>query len=238
MRKKKEIQLQRNYYKKTAAKYNEMHVSSNDGHDLSCALIHALSVHYGFGSILDVGSGTGRALLQLEQKLPECHIVGIEPVAALRQIGHDNGIPIKQLIEGDATNIHYPDNSFDLVCELGVLHHIPEPRLAVAEMLRVARKAVFISDSNRFGQGSLPLKLFKLFCGKTKLWHIVDFIKTKGKGYIYSEGDGISYSYSVFDDYDFIRKQCKSVMIFNLDGSGKHSIIGAPHIGLCGIKSK
>jgi ubiquinone/menaquinone biosynthesis C-methylase UbiE len=236
MKNRKDVQLQRDYYDKTADKYNKMHVSGDGEHDLAYALIHALSVHYGFESILDVGSGTGRALLELGKKLPECHIVGIEPVTALRQVGYDSGIPTDQLIDGDATNIQYPDNSFDLVCELGVLHHISEPRLAVAEMLRVARKAVFISDSNRFGQGSLPLKLFKLFCGKTKIWHIVDFIKTKGKGYIYSEGDGISYSYSVFDDYDFIRTQCKQVMIFNLDGSGKHSIIGASHIGLFGIK--
>ncbi|MDR1584210.1 MAG: class I SAM-dependent methyltransferase [Prevotellaceae bacterium] len=233
----KDIQLQRNYYEKTAQDYNKMHVSGTGEHELACALIHALSVHYGFQSILDVGSGTGRALLELGKKLPECRIVGIEPVAALHQVGHNNGISSEQLIDGDATDMQYADNSFDLVCELGVLHHIPKPRLAVAEMLRVARKAIFISDSNRFGQGPLPAKLIKLFCSKMKVWPVVDFVKTKGKGYMCSEGDGISYSYSVFDDYDFIRAQCKQVMVFNLDGSGKHAITGAPHIGLLGIKT-
>jgi ubiquinone/menaquinone biosynthesis C-methylase UbiE len=237
MENRKDIQLQREYYEKTAQEYNKMHVSGTGEHELACALIHALSLHYGFQSILDVGSGTGRALLELEKKLPECHIAGIEPVAALRQIGYDNGIPPEQLIEGDATNIQYADNSFDLVCELGVLHHVPKPRLAVAEMLRVAQKAIFISDSNRFGQGSLSAKLIKLFCSKMKVWPVVDFVRTKGKGYMCSEGDGIFYSYSVFDDYDFICTQCKQVMIFNLDGSGKHSITGAPHIGLLGIKT-
>lgn len=214
-----------------------MHVSGDDGeHELACALIHALSLHYGCESFLDVGSGTGRAILELNRKMPGCNIIGIEPVAALRQVGYDNGIPQERLIEGDATNIQYADNSFDFVCELGVLHHIPKPRLAVAEMLRVARKAIFISDSNRFGQGSHLSRLVKLFLWKAKLWAAANYLKTKGKGYLYSEGDGIGYSYSVFDDYNFICSKCEHVMIFNLDGSGKNSITGASHIGLLGIK--
>ncbi len=29
-----------------------------------------------------------------------------------------------------------------------------------------------------------------------RLWPLVNFVKTKGKGYHYTEGDGVLYSYS------------------------------------------
>jgi ubiquinone/menaquinone biosynthesis C-methylase UbiE len=230
------IKLQREYYTKTAQEYNKMHVSGSGGHELACTLISALSIHNGISSILDIGSGTGRAIMELGKKLPECNITGLEPVAALREIAYNNGVSREQLIDGDATNIQYGDNSFDLVCELGVLHHIPQPGLAVAEMLRVASKAIFISDSNRFGQGLHITRLVKLFLWKANLWNTFNYIKRRGKIYNYSEGDGIAYSYSVFDDYNFICSKCSHVMIFNLDGSGRKAITGASHVGLFGIK--
>ena len=53
------------------------------------------------------------------------------------------------------------DGEFDLVCEFAVLHHVPRPAQAVGEMLRVARKAIFISDANNFGQGGGIVRLIK-----------------------------------------------------------------------------
>lgn len=143
MNEKEAIQFQRAYYTQTAQKYNQAHMNGKGEHDLACSLIHGLSMYYDFQSILDIGSGTGRALLELTHKLPDVRIIGIEPVAALREIGYENGMSRDNLIEGDATHLQYADNSFDLVCECAVLHHIPQPRLVVAEMLRVAKKAIF-----------------------------------------------------------------------------------------------
>jgi SAM-dependent methyltransferase len=231
-----EIRLQRDYYARTAALYEGMHVQGGGEHDLACALIHSLSNHYGFRSVLDVGSGTGRAVAKLSQDLPGARIIGVEPVEALRRVGHRNGIPEEHLIDGDATRLDMADSSFDLVCELGVLHHIPKPRLAVTEMIRVAKKAIFLSDSNRFGSGSVPSRYSKLLLWRLGLWPLANWIKTKGNGYIYGEGDGVAYSYSVFDDYKYIRSQCDKVMIFNLDGFCKSALTGAPHVGLFGLK--
>ena len=188
-----EVQLQREYYTRTAAVYDSRHVHGDGEHDLACALMGALSAHYKLGSILDVGSGTGRAVVKLKQIIPAARVVGVEPVAAMRTIGHANGIPAHQLIDGDATRLTFADASFDLVCELGVLHHIPKPRQAVAEMLRVANKAVFLSDSNRFGQGSSASRCLKLMLWKLGLWPLVTWIKTRGRRFNYSEGDGVSY---------------------------------------------
>lgn len=229
-------ELQREYYARTALKYESMHVRGDGEHDLACALIHGLAVNYNVDSILDIGSGTGRAVLRLGRALPGVKVMGVEPVEALRRVGHANGIPEHLLVEGDATKLDFPDGSFDFVCELGVLHHIPNPRLAVAEMLRVARKGIFISDTNRFGRGSLAGRYAKLIAWRVGLWPMVNWIKTGGRGYDYSEGDGIAYSYSVFDDYGYIQKQCSNVMVLNLDGSGGDLVSGAHHVGLFAVK--
>lgn len=68
----------------------------------------------------------------------------------------------------------------------------------MSEMLRVAQKAIFISDANNFGQGRFLARTAKQALNALGLWKTVDFIKTKGKGYTISEGDGLAYSYSVF----------------------------------------
>ena len=61
----------------------------------------------------------------------------------------------------------------------------------------MARRVVVINDSNRFGQGSWPARLFKLLLYKLGVWRAFNFLRTRGKGYQISEGDGLFYSYSV-----------------------------------------
>ena len=231
-----EVLLQREYYTRTALDYEKMHVQGGGEHDLACAIIHSMCIHHDFTSVLDVGSGTGRAVSYLSKKLPSVKVIGIEPVAALRAVGYKSGLSASVLVDGDATRMIYPDSSFDLVCELGVLHHLPCPRKAVAEMLRVAKRGIFISDSNRFGHGSIISRFAKLLLWKLRLWPSVNWIKTRGRGYNYGEGDGVAYSYSVFDDYSYISSRCRSVMVFNLDGDGESSLIGAPHVGILAMK--
>ena len=58
-----------------------------------------------------------------------------------------------------------------------------------------------ISDSNRFGQGSLLARLAKLAMYKTRTWRWYDLLRTRGKGYLVTDGDGVSYSYSVYDSF-------------------------------------
>ena len=81
---------------------------------------------------------------------------------------------------------------------------------AVSEMLRVTKKGIFISDCNNFGQGSFISRSAKQVINKLGLWKVFDIIKTKGKGYTLSEGDGLAYSYSVFNDYNLIKKKCRN----------------------------
>jgi SAM-dependent methyltransferase len=232
-----DIQIQRDYYSQTAVNYNAMHVNDNDEHFFALGVMVGLLDYLQVKSILDIGSGTGRAIHYIKQHRPDIKIVGIEPVLALREIGYQHGLSKSDLIPGDATNISFDTGEFDLVCEFGVLHHIKQPEKAVAEMLRVGKKGIFISDSNNFGAGSPLTRLMKQLLNAIKLWEIVDLIKTKGKGYLITEGDGLAYSYSVFNNYDQIRKSCKSVHLLNTQDSHMSLYRSATHVALLGIKS-
>jgi SAM-dependent methyltransferase len=231
-----EVEIQRQYYKETAHKYDEMHVGEKDEHYFSLAFLTAALDYLEVNSILDVGSGTGRALKYLKDRKPNLRLVGVEPVRELREVGYRNGLTETELVEGDATKLPFVGGEFDVVCEFGVLHHIKKPETAVAEMLRVAGRAIFISDSNNFGQGSLLGRSLKQLLGTLGIWKVADLIKTRGKGYMLSEGDGLAYSYSVFNNYKLIKKACKSVHVLNTMGSGINPYRTAGHVALLGIK--
>jgi len=235
------VSLQRAYYRNTAGRYDSIHVDGDEQklgeHDLAAAFMIAAIPRLGIRSVLDIGSGTGRALRQLKASLPDVRIVGIEPSEALRLEGYRNGLTEEELVDGDAQALNYATGSFDLVCEFGSLHHMPRPSDAVAEMLRVAHRAVFISDANNFGQGGRLARIVKQGLNACGLWPLADFIKTRGKGYTISEGDGLAYSYSVFDDYRQIEKVCGSVHIVNTAGGRINPYRTASHVALLGIKT-
>ena len=101
----------------------------------------------------------------------------------------------------------------------------------------MARKAIFISDSNNFGQGSSFARLVKQTINVVGLWPVADFVKTKGKGYTFEEGDGLAYSYSVFNNYRQIAKACKSVHLLNTTNGGQNLYRTATHLALLGVKA-
>ncbi len=112
----------------------------------------------------------------------------------------------------------------------------------VAEMIRVAKHAIFLSDSNRFGQGRYSARLLKVALYKLGLWPSARFIQTKGKMYTFSEEDGVAYSYSVFDSYDQVAAE--STRIWLLPTSPEHTMVGkwshplltSTHVLLCAFK--
>jgi len=230
------IELQRAYYANTATRYDEMHVKGSIEHAIALQWLIAMADYLKVRSILDVGSGTGRALFAVKNQLPSVRIVGIEPSADLRRVGAENGLTEGELIDGDAMDLAFADGSFDLVCEFGALHHIPIPSKAVSEMLRVAKIAIFISDANNFGQGSRISRAVKQMLNAAGLWPLADWVKTRGKGYSISDGDGLAYSYSAFNDLPQIRKACAPVHLLNTRDSGPNLYRDAGTVAILGIK--
>lgn len=232
------INIQNKYYQDAADKYDIMHMNENvdPEHGLAfyfmCSIIEKLNIK----SVLDVGAGTGRVIIDLQKKYPYLRIVGIEPVAALREQGYKKGILNNVLIDGDGKKIDFPEKHFDLVCAFGILHHIDKPDIVIREMLRVSVMAIFISDSNNFGQGDRILRFVKQAINALGLWNAYNFIRTKGKKYQISEGDGLFYSYSLFNNFSLIKKNCKSVHLLNTRDAGINPYRTASHAALLGLK--
>jgi ubiquinone/menaquinone biosynthesis C-methylase UbiE len=233
--------LQALYYEATASCYDAMHTSDHDDeHSEALRFIDAVSNLYDLNTFLDVGAGTGRGVRFFHEK--GRYIRGIEPVPALVAVAESSGVPQGLILHGNGYRLPFGDNSFDAVFACGVLHHVKDPAAVVSEMTRVASRAVFLSDSNRFGQGSPAMRLIKLGLYKTHLWNLARFVQTKGEMYQFSEGDGLAYSYSVFDSYDQLASWADRVVLLSTASglstkSWFHPLLTAPSILLCAFKS-
>jgi SAM-dependent methyltransferase len=230
--------IQQRYYEATAASYDQRHLAEPE-HEFALTWLTGLIDYYDIRSILDVGSGTGRLLRRLRsiERFSVIKILGIEPIAALREQAYKKGISRNELIPGDGTNLEFANGSFDLVCEFGVLHHLEEPGKAIREMLRVSKQAIFISDSNIYVSGPLVERAAKQALRALKLWRLAQFIKTRGKRYKMSEGDGLWYPYSVYDNYRQIARACKYVHILNTSEQGVNPYRSCGHVALFASKT-
>jgi ubiquinone/menaquinone biosynthesis C-methylase UbiE len=226
------VLAQRQYYSETAEDYDTRHLLTPGEHSLALGWLSALIRANGFGGVLDVGCGTGRCLRFLKREGLQIALKGIEPVEALRDVGMRKGLSAGEIIDGDALALPFADGSIDLVCSFGVLHHVPDHEKAVAEMCRVARKAVFISDSNNFGQGSATARAIKQGLRALGLWPMVKFVQTKGKVYQFSEEDGIYFSYSVLDDTPVLRRRFSELYFMGTHSSGPNLYRTASHLAV------
>lgn len=234
--------IQREYYTKTASMYDLMHAEEVE-HDIALQYILYFARMLEIKSILDVGSGTGRAVAFFLKNEPSMKIIGVEPVQDLiTRAVQKNKIPKELLICASGERLPFEDDGFNAVCAFGVMHHAKHPNIVVKEMMRVAKKAIFISDSNRFGQGPMAARWLKLILYRIGLWPVVNFIKTMGRGYVFSKGDGIAYSYSVFDSYETLAKWADYIILIptaqKIDKkSWFNPLLSSSHILICAIKN-
>jgi ubiquinone/menaquinone biosynthesis C-methylase UbiE len=95
---------------------------------------------------LDVGTGAGTLALALAPLVRE--VVGVDVVPELLERARANAPANVSFVEGDATNLPFEADSFDLACTRRTLHHIAHPERAVAELTRVTARGgrVFVDD--------------------------------------------------------------------------------------------
>jgi ubiquinone/menaquinone biosynthesis C-methylase UbiE len=233
--------IQREYYEHTAHLYDAAHVAEADEHFLALKYISGFFDILKVASALDVGCGTGRGLKYFLTHKPHIHVRGIEPVPALiGQAVQSNGIPANLITRGSGDHLPFPDASIEAVFECGVLHHAKNPQQIVQEMVRVSRKAVFLSDENRFANGSLFSRCAKIVLCRTGVFGAAYRLKTLGKGYRLSEGDGLAYSYSVFDSIDLLARWADRIILIPTDkvktGSLFHPLLTSFHLLLCAVR--
>jgi SAM-dependent methyltransferase len=106
--------------------------------------------------VLDVGCGTGSLTFLLAERPDLEAIAGIDYAAPyIEHATRRNTDPRVSFRVGDAAALPFPDASFDRVlCQL-VLHFVPEPERAVAEMRRVARPGATVAAAVWDARGGL-----------------------------------------------------------------------------------
>ncbi|HUG35912.1 MAG TPA: methyltransferase domain-containing protein [Candidatus Limnocylindrales bacterium] len=90
--------------------------------------------------LLEVGCGTGSLTFALAETAPFAELTAVDYadvyVEAARAVNRDSRVRVEQ---GDAVALVFADASFDRTLSLLLLHLVPQPDRAVAEMRRVTR---------------------------------------------------------------------------------------------------
>lgn len=228
---------QREYYTKTAKDYDNMRRGDEWALRFAEFLLLSIIDYIQARTLLEVGAGTGRTLAFLKSRCPKIRLVGIEPVTALREVAFQRrNLLENEIIAGDGANLDFPDHSFDLVAAIGVLHHVAQPSRVIAEMLRVAKKGVFICDVNNIGHGPWIVRRLKGIFLRMGFWQFLVKLRTGGKGYYLSNGDGLAYSYSIFKNLAQIEKAGFRLHLMNMGGRCANPFYDAPGAVVIGIK--
>jgi len=230
------METQKDYYERTASNYDAMHLMESE-HEFALAQLSGLMNYYSFESLLDVGAGTGRVIRHAKDHLPGIRIQGVEPVRGLREIAIEKGLDPNEIRDGNALKLDYDTDSWDIVCAFGILHHISEPEKAIREICRVARYGVFFSDLNNFGCGSSFQRLFSRTLRRFGLWRPFQYLKNGGKYEKYSEGDGIHYSYSLFDSLETIQLKFPQTHLSNTRGNAPDLFRNCSHVSVFAVES-
>jgi SAM-dependent methyltransferase len=128
----------------------------------------AMARHYGLkpgDSILDVGCGKAFLLYEFTQVVPGVKVQGID----ISQYGIENAKPeVRPFLQvGNATELPFPDHSFDLVISITTFHNLYcyELDKAVREVERVGKKNKYIVvESYRNEEEKANLLYWQLTC--------------------------------------------------------------------------
>lgn len=130
------------------------------------AVVQRMIDHFqltGTERILDIGCGKGFLLHDFRELLPGVSVDGIDISSYALEHAMEDVRPF--LRQGNATDLPYKDQSFDLVISINVIHNLPDPlcRKALREMERVGKKHKYLQvDSFRNQQEKEALEVWQL----------------------------------------------------------------------------
>lgn len=96
--------------------------------------------------VLDVGCGTGHLAVAVLERSASAIVHGIDLAPVYIEYARSRNLnPRLEFRVGDACGLAYPDSTFDRVLSLLVLHFVPRPHDAIAEMHRVAKPGAVVA---------------------------------------------------------------------------------------------
>ncbi|KAL8704169.1 MAG: hypothetical protein Q9201_002667 [Fulgogasparrea decipioides] len=95
-------------------------------------------------TLLDVGAGSGTITASLASYMPQGKVIAVdlseEILQKAKRHADDVGAGNVEIRQGSVYELPFEDGTFDIVHASQVLAHLDEPRKAVGEMIRVAKK--------------------------------------------------------------------------------------------------
>lgn len=122
--------------------------------------------------VLDVGTGTAQIPIELCRRDVPVQVTADDLAISMLQIARKNvmraGLTSRiRLNLADAKGMSHDDASFDWVISNSIVHHIPDPRSCLAEMLRVLRPGgvLFVRDLMRPASAERVEELVAAYAG-------------------------------------------------------------------------
>lgn len=131
-----------NFWKKEKSSFSKSIVNFTRKHFFSKMIAKQLK-DYKNKTVLEAGSGSCESLIRIIKKAKK--VIGLDNSKSAINLGYQNFKKAHireekyQLILGDVFNIPFPENSFDIVFNAGVIEHFNSIK-PIKEMLRVTRE--------------------------------------------------------------------------------------------------
>jgi len=148
-------------------------------------LVKLLGIPAG-GRVLEVGCGSGAALVELSKRLRPAMMFGADvDVSLLNEAARriKSSAVDCELLHADVHALPLPDRHIDLVIDFGTCYHIPDAGSALQEIARVLRPGgLFVHETPVSQLLAHPIRSF----GRRLPWQLVPSLELSGTALLWS----------------------------------------------------